>query len=142
MAAMPDYQAALSSAHRRALASGQRETVAAELLAAGEFGAAGWVLEQIWAFEPATAMSHFWALAGLAILVSKGLVSAQWLRRKSRRSVAKCRSKAQTLTITLTKKEHLAWQRAQSNQTQQIRDLKNQDYRMSIRSGFMICGIF
>ncbi len=54
---MPDYQAALSSAHRRALAAGQHETVAAELVAAGEFGAAGWVLEQIWDFEPATA--HF-----------------------------------------------------------------------------------
>jgi len=45
----------LSAEQRAALARGAHESVAAELAAAGQAAAAGWVLEQIWDFLPAHA---------------------------------------------------------------------------------------
>lgn len=44
---------ALSEAQRQALAAGDHEAVAAQLLEAGHPGDAAWVLEQIWAFDAA-----------------------------------------------------------------------------------------
>ncbi len=52
---MSDRSTALSEVHRKALAAGHHEAVAAELVEQDAYELAGWVLEQIWAFEQATA---------------------------------------------------------------------------------------
>ena len=47
---MPSPESLLSPEQRAALARGAHESVAAQLVAAGQPATAGWVLEQIWEF--------------------------------------------------------------------------------------------